>query len=482
MSRLRAGASVRQGRQIGERRIAAAPPKEGTQMRDDVLAATAMLCLGAGAASAQGDLMIPIGEGVYDWESYEAFAAENDFTGERLTITGAGTGEDATRQENVFAYFAEATGADVSYSGSDSFEQDIVISVTAGTPPNIALFPQPGLARDMARQGALVPLDDATRQWFIDHWAAGESWADLATYEGPDDAEHLYGVFFGTDVKSLVWYSPEAFEESGYEIPETMEDLKALTEQIVADGGTPWCIGLGAGAGTGWPATDWVEDMMLRLHPPEVYDQWVTNEIPFDDPRVIEAIEEYGWFATTDEFVVGGADAVATADFRDSPAGLFEFPPECYMHKQASFIPNFFPEGTVVGEDVDFFYFPAWESKDLGTPVLGSGGIVTITNDTPVARAFIEFLKTPIAHELFMSQGNWHTPFLEANPDAYANDVQRALGEILTSATTFRFDGSDLMPGEIGTSAFWTAMVDYTTGASAEQAAGAVQSRWDSIQ
>jgi alpha-glucoside transport system substrate-binding protein len=450
-------------------------------MRREICAGAAALALGAGAACAQ-ELMIPIGEGVYNWDSYQAFADANDFTGERLTISGAGTGEDDTRQNNVFAYFAEATGAEVAYSGSDSFEQDIVISVSANSPPNIALFPQPGLAKDMARQGALVPLDDSVRQWYIDNWAAGESWADLATYEGPDGEDHIYGVFYGADVKSLVWYSPEAFDEMGYEVPETMEDLKALTEQIVEDGGTPWCIGLGAGAGTGWPATDWVEDMMLRLHQPEVYDQWVANEIPFDDPQVIEAIEEYGWFARNDDFVVGGANAVATADFRDSPAGLFSFPPVCYLHKQASFIPNFFPEGTVVGEDVDFFYFPAWESKDLGNPVLGSGGLVAITEDSPVAQAFIEFVKTPIAHELFMSQGNWHSPLLAANPEAYGTDIARAVGEILVNATTFRFDGSDLMPGEIGTSAFWTGMVDYTTGADAETVAAAIQDRWNAIR
>jgi alpha-glucoside transport system substrate-binding protein len=222
--------------------------------------------------------------------------------------------------------------------------------------------------------------------------------------------------------------------------------------------------------------------MMLRVADTATYDRWVTNEIPFDHPAVIEAIEEYGHFARNEAYVAGGADAVATIDFRDSPSGLFEFPPACNLHKQASFIPNFFPADVEMGLDVDFFYFPAYEGKDLGKPVLGSGGLVSITDDTPVARAFIEFLKTPIAHEVFMAQGQWLTPHLEANPEAYANETQRALGEILTSATTFRFDGSDLMPGEIGTSAFWTAMVDYTTGTSAEEAAASVQRRWDSIK
>ncbi|MBF9032354.1 extracellular solute-binding protein [Rhodobacterales bacterium HKCCE3408] len=439
------------------------------------------LCLIAGAATAQ-DLLHEPGTGPFSWDAYQAFADEYDFTGQTLVISGASTGEDKDKLERVFAYFTAATGAAVELSGSDSFEQDIVIGVQAGTTPDIAMFPQPGLAQDLAAQGNVVALGPETAAWYEEAFAAGPSWADLATFPGPDGEEHTYGMFFGTDVKSLVWYSPEAFDEMGYDIPETMEELIALSDQIVEDGGTPWCIGLGSGAATGWPATDWVEDMMLRTQPPEVYDQWVTNEIPFDDPRVVAAIEAYGQFALNPDYTPGGPEGVATEDFRDSPDGLFDFPPACYMHRQASFIPNFFPEGIEVGVDADFFYFPPFESADLGRPILGSGGLVTVMNDTPIAHAFIAFLQTPFAHEMAISQGQFLTPHLQANPDAYPSETQRALGEILTGATVFRFDGSDLMPGEIGTDAFWSAMVDYTTGTPAEDVAAAVQDRWSSIQ
>jgi alpha-glucoside transport system substrate-binding protein len=289
-------------------------------------------------------------------------------------------------------------------------------------------------------------------------------------------------MFYRVDVKSLVWFSPIAFDESGYEIPETMEELKELTQQIVDDGGTPWCIGLGSGAATGWPATDWVEDMMLRTQSPADYDAWVANELKFDDPKVVAAIDEFGWFARNDDYVSGGASSVATTDFRDSPAGLFTIPAECYMHRQASFIPAFFPEGTVVGEDVDFFYFPAYAEKDLGKPVLGAGTLFGITKPSEATTAMIEFLKTPIAHELWMGQGGFLTAHAGVNLDTYAEDSLRAQGEILGSATTFRFDASDLMPSEIGAGAFWSGMVDYVTGTSAEEVATGIQARWDSIQ
>ncbi|MCV3273382.1 ABC transporter substrate-binding protein [Roseobacter sinensis] len=442
---------------------------------------TTALTLVATAASTQ-DLLHAPGTGPFTWSAYEAFAEGNDFAGQTLRIAGASTGEDKTKLENVFAYFSAATGAEIALSGSDSFEQDITIGVQAGTVPDIAMFPQPGLVQDLARAGAIVPLAPEVAGWYEENYAAGASWASLATFAGPDGDERTYGMFFGTDVKSLVWYSPDAFDEMGYEVPDTMEDLIALSDLIVENGGTPWCIGLGSGAATGWPATDWVEEIMLRTQPPEVYDQWVANEIPFDDPRVITAIETFGQFALNEAYTPQGPQGVASEDFRDSPDGLFTLPPTCYMHRQASFIPTFFPEGAEVGVDVDFFYFPAYESADLGRPILGSGGLITVMKDSALAQAFIAFLQTPFAHEIAISQGQFLTPHLKANSEAYPSETQAALGEILTGATVFRFDGSDLMPGEIGTDAFWTAMVDYVTGTSAADAASAVQTRWSSIR
>lgn len=446
--------------------------------------AHAGIALAALAASATGaqELIYASGTAPFSWDAYEAFAAAHDYEGEVLVVTGASTGPDKDKLDNVFRYFEVATGADVRLSGSESFEQDIVISVQAGSKPDIAMFPQPGLARDLAGRGAIAPLGPETAAWFRETFAAGSSWADLATFAGADGQSRIYGMFFGTDVKSLVWYSPTTFAELGYEVPETLEELQSLTRQIVDDGGTPWCIGLAAGAATGWPATDWVEDMILRTQPPEFYDRWVAHEIPFDHSGVVAAIEEYGWFARNEAFTPSGPAGVVSTDFRESPDGLFEFPPECLLHKQASFIPNFFPDGVEVGRDVDFFYFPAFAGKDLGRPVLGSGGLISVMNDSPAAHGFIEFLKTPFAHEVAVSQGQFLTPHLQADPDAYPSQTQRELGEILTGATVFRFDGSDLMPGEVGTDAFWTAMIDYTKGESAAAVAADIEARWSGLR
>lgn len=442
------------------------------------LRGAAALALSAGLAYADGHQPFAIGDGDFNWDSYTAFADAHDLSGQTLTITGPWTGLDAENVEKVLSYFESATGAEVQYSGSDSFEQDIVISTRAGSAPNIAVFPQPGLAADLAAQGLLTPLPEGTAEWVAENYAAGSSWVNLGTYAGKDGADALYGFFYKVDVKSLVWYSPESFDEMGYDIPKTMEELKTLTDQIVEDGGTPWCIGLGSGAATGWPATDWVEDMMLRTQTPADYDAWVANDMKFDDPKVIAAIEEFGHFARNADYVQGGPEAVASTDFRDSPAGLFSIPPTCYMHRQASFIPTFFPEDA----EADFFYFPSYGEKDLGRPVLGAGTLWAMTDPSEAANALIDYLKTPIAHETWMALSGFLTPHSGVNSALYSTETNKALGDVLLGATTFRFDASDLMPGEIGAGAFWTGMVDYVTGESAEDVATGIQERWDAIQ
>lgn len=453
-------------------------------MKRLLLAGVAALCLGVTGVAAADLKFAPGADSKFNWKSYEDFKkSHSDIKGQSLTIFGPWRGDDEKLFRSVLAYFNDATGANVQYSSSENYEQQIVIDTQAGSPPNIAILPQPGLLQDLASKGFLVPLGQDTGKWVEENYGAGKSWVQLGTYKGKDGKDAFFAFPYKADLKSLVWYVPENFEEAGYKVPKTMEELFKLSDQIVKDGGTPWCIGLGSGGATGWPATDWVEDLMLRMNTPETYDGWVNNTVKFNDPKVVSVIEEFGKFAKNDKYVSGGVAAVASTDFRDSPKGLFDIPPKCYLHHQASFIPTFFPEGTKLGTDADFFYMPTFASKpELGTPVLGAGTLVTITKDSPAARAFIDFLKTPIAHEVWMAQSGFLTPYKGVKTEAYANDALKKQGEILTTATTFRFDGSDLMPGKIGAGAFWTGMVDFVGGKSAQQVGDEIQKAWDGLK
>ncbi len=452
-------------------------------MKKILLLSAALAALSIAGSATAAELKYKPGEDAkFTWANFDEMK-KMDLKGETLTIFGPWRGDDEAHVQVVLEYFRQATGADVKYSSSENYEQQVVIDTQAGSPANISVLPQPGLIADLAAKGLLTPLTDDDKKWMADNYGAGQSWVDIGTANDKDGKPQFFGFSYKTDVKSLVWYSPENFKDAGYEVPATMEDLMKLSEKIAADGGKPWCIGLGSGGATGWPATDWIEDIMLRTQKPEVYDGWVKNEVKFNDPAVVGALDIFGSIAKNDAWVDGGAAGVAATDFRDSPKGLFSSPPKCYLHHQASFIPSFFPEGTKVGKDVDFFYFPTFAAKaDLGKPVLGAGTLFTITKDSKAARAFIEFLKMPLAHEVWMADGGFLTPLKSANPAAYGSDAARKQGDIMATATTFRFDGSDLMPGKIGAGAFWTGMVDFVGGKSSKDTADAIQKAWDELK
>jgi alpha-glucoside transport system substrate-binding protein len=441
----------------------------------------AALALAVMPVAAQDDLPFAIGEGDFHWEDLETLEGL-DFSGQEITVLTTWPGEEARALEDVFAYFEHATGATVNHLGSDSVEQQIVIDCAAGSPADIVGLYQPGLIKELAASGCLAPLDESIESAILENYAAGQSWVNLGSATDANGEEHLYGLIYRSDLKSLVWYVPDEFANAGYEVPTTMEELLALSEQIAADGTAPWCIGIASGGATGWPATDWVEDLLIRTQPQEVYDGWTSNEIPFNDERIVAAIELFGTFAKNDAWVAGGAASVGTTDFRDSPLGLIAVPPTCYLHRQGSFASGYFPEGTEIGVDVEFFYFPAFAEPDLGQPVMGNGNFFTKTNDREAVDALMAFLTTPLSQEIWMAQGGFLTANVGVNTDLYASDVQRVQGDILLSATTFVFDGSDLMPGAIGTSAFWTGMVDFVSGASAQEVADNIQAAWDAIK
>ncbi len=433
------------------------------------------------SALANSTLVFTPGEGNFNWDAYDALAS-TDLRGNTVTVLGPWVGPEQEAIENVLAYFADATGADVRYTGSDTVAEQAMRDAEMNKAAHISIFPQPSLAADMAKRGFLAPLGAETEAWVNQHYAAGQSWADLGSFADADGNDTLYGFFYNVDVKSLVWYSPAAFDDAGYSVPTTLDELKALSDRIVSDGDTPWCMGIGDGDATGWPATDWVSELMLRSQPPEIYDQWVTNELAFDDPAVIAALNAYGEFARTDGYVAGGADAIASTDYQDSPNGLFDLPPTCYLYRHASSKADVVPDGAEFGVDADIFYLPASTDVDLGTPVLAAGALFTLTHDSDAARALMEFLKKPIAHEIGMAQGDFLSPHNGSNPALYPDALQRKRAETLLGATTIRFSASDLMPAAIGEGTFRTGMVDFTQGAPTDEVATAIQKHWDALQ
>lgn len=388
-------------------------------------------------------------------------ARAGEFSGTVVTMSGPFTDEDAVKFDNSIQAFEEETGIDIQYEGTKEFEATISVRVDAGDAPDVVDFPQPGLLANFVRDGKVIDLSS-----FLDAEKLkanyNQSWLDMAMMEGPD-GPIMAGVWNRVNGKSLVWYPKDDFDAAGYEIPETWDELIALSDQIVADGDTPWCIGIESGAATGWPATDWLEEIMLRTTSLENYDAWTTGALPFSSPEVKNATEVMSELWLNDDYVYGGRASIVSTFFGDAPTPMFDDPPKCWMHKQGNFITSFFPEGSEAGVDYDFFYLPPIDEQ-YGKPVLVAGDIYAMFNDRPEVRAVIEYFTLGESVQGWVQSGGAISPHLDSSLDWYTNDVDRGVAEIILNATSVRFDGSDLMPGEVGSGSFWKGMTDYISG------------------
>ncbi len=408
-----------------------------------------------------------------------------DVSGTEVSVFAAPTGDEGASIQATFDVYNEATDSTVTYEGSDSFEEQLRIRVDGGNPPDVAITPQPGSICEFADNGDLVSLEDMGFDIAALESAHGAYFIGLGECA---DGNH-YAIPSNANYKSIIWYNKPAFEAGGYEIPTTWDELVALSEQIAADGITPWCIGLGSDAATGWPGTDWMEDIMVRTAGADVYNQWVNHDIPFTDPAVVNAFDTLAEIWMQDGWVLGGIDGVAAIDFRDAPDPMFNEPPSCMLHRQASFIANFFPDGVEAGTDADFFDFPAID-ESLPPAAMGGGELMIVFNDRPEVRALVQAYSEPALQCVQASPKGHGVAGIErisanANTDldCYESDTVRRQAEAVSQALAqngFVFDASDLMPSAVGQGSFWTGMVDWTRGSSTAEVTEAIEASWPS--
>ncbi len=402
-------------------------------------------------------------------------ALKGEYKGKKVTMYGPFVDADEQKFNASIKAFEDATGIDIAYEGSKEFEATINVRVNGGNAPDIADFPQPGLLETFAKAGKVVDVSTFMDADYMKKQYK-QSWLDMAQMAGPDK-DITAGVWARSSVKSLVWYNKKAFDEAGYTVPKTWDEMMKLTEQIAADGDPAWSIGIESGAATGWPATDWVEDIMLRTTTPENYDKWVKGELPFTDPIVKNAVEKMSQIWFNKDYVYGGRSSIATTNFGDAIAPLFTNPPKAWLHRQAGFITSFIPEG-VKPEDYDWFPFPSIDAQ-YGTPALISGDIYAMFNDRPEVRAVMEFFTTAESLQSWIKSGGVTPPMNGTPDDWFANEQERRMSEFVQTAKTIRFDGSDLMPGSVGAGTFWKGMTDYVSGtANLDQAMQEIQAGW----
>jgi alpha-glucoside transport system substrate-binding protein len=392
--------------------------------------------------------------------------------GKVVTVMGAFVDQEDVRFNEAMKAFEQRTGIDVQYEGTKEFETLIFVRAEGGNPPDVAAVPQPGMMNNFAERGSITPLWPEIISVIKKNYAP--VWLELGSYKGK-----AYGVFHRVNMKSLVWYPKKAWNNAGLTTPTTWEELEALEQKAIGMGTVPWTVGFESGAATGWVGTDWVEDIMLRTAGPQVYDQWVKHEIPFNDPRVKKAVEIMGKRLRDPKYVYGGPQYVLTTNFGDAPNIMFDNPPKAWMHKQGNFVTGFFPDRIQANllEEVGLFGFPEIDPQ-WGTPALGGGDQFIIFNDRPEVRQFMEYLATWESAKSWASAGGALFPYKTQDLNAYGSELERAQAELLLNAKVFRFDASDLMPAEVGAGTFWTGMVDYVSGVSADKVLAEIENSW----
>ncbi|MET0783317.1 ABC transporter substrate-binding protein [Orlajensenia leifsoniae] len=404
------------------------------------------------------------------YESYGSFDS-----GTEVSVYGTISDTEADLLNESWKDFETCTGIDVKYEPSKEFETQINVRAQGGNPPDIAIFPQPGLFAAQVDGGYIkkpsqAVVDNATKFW-------SEDWQKYGTVN-----DEIWGAPLMASVKGYVWYSPATFEENGWEVPTTLDELATLTADIQKSGAVdkPWCVGFASGDATGWPGTDWVEDFVLREQGPDVYDQWVTNEVKFTDPKIQGAFDSVGDYIRNPDYVnggLGGVDSIATTEFGD--AGLPILDGTCALHHQATFYEGFWPEGTTVAEDGDVWAFLLPGTEAGASAVTGGGEIVGKYRDADEVDAL----------QTYLSTDTWANNRVKLGGVISANnglDPENASSELLKTAvatlqdpnTTFRFDASDLMPGAVGAGSFWKGMVDWIGGKSTADTTTFIQDSW----
>ena len=415
------------------------------------------------------------GEGKAECEGLTSYG---DLTGKKVKVYTSIVAPEDKPHKDSYKLFTDCTGAEVVYEGSKEFEAQLVVRVKSGNPPDIAYVPQPGLLKTLVTDTKKVveapkAVSDNTDEFF------GEDWKSYGTVDGK-----FYAAPLGANVKSFVWYSPKMFKKNGWEIPKTWDDMMKLSDTIAATGIKPWCAGIGSGDATGWPATDWLEDAILRDAGPDVYNEWVEHKIPFNDPKIAESLDRVGAILKNDKYVNGGigdVKSIATTIFQEG--GLPILDGKCAMHRQASFYAANWPKGTDVSEQGDAFafYLPT-VSDQFGDPVLGGGEFVAAFSDRPEVQAFQTYLSSDTwANEKAKAtpDGGWVSANKGLNVENLASPIDKLSAETLQNKdAVFRFDGSDQRPGAVGAGSFWKQMTAWITGQSTKETLDNIEASW----
>jgi alpha-glucoside transport system substrate-binding protein len=376
--------------------------------------------------------------------------------GGTVSVLAVWGGQELEVFKEMVKPFEQQTGIKVQYEGTRDINAVLTTRVQAGNPPDVAVMPGPGQMAQFAKQGKLVDLGTVLDMTAIhDQYAQG--WLDMGTVDGK-----LVGVFAKVAIKGLVWYDPKVLKSMGIDIPSTWDQMMQISTKLAGEGKTPWSVGLESGAASGWPGTDWLENIFLRLYGPDKYKSWYEGKLAWTSPEMKKTWETWGQIVANPKMIYGGKQYVLSTNFGQAEAPLFTSPPEAYFHMQASFLQGFiakqFPS-LQAGTDYNFFGFPAIDPQ-YSKSLEAGGDLVGMFNDTPQARAFIQYLTTPEAQSYWTSGSGALSANRKVSLVFYPDVLSKTAAKILQGAEIVVFDASDMMPNQMNNE-FWSQILNY---------------------
>ncbi|REJ05888.1 carbohydrate ABC transporter substrate-binding protein [Microbacterium bovistercoris] len=408
---------------------------------------------------------------------------DGSLEGATVQISGGITGTEADALQKSFEKFTEDTGVEVVYTGDKGFEGNIVTKVAGGSAPDIAIVPQPGLFRSLVETGEVAEGSDEVAANVDKYWAP--AWKDYGSVDGT-----FYAAPMLANLKGYIYYSPASFKEWGVEIPTTWEELLELTATIQEKTGEPpWCAGFSSEAASGWPGTDWIEDLVLRQSGEEVYNDWAAGDVEFTDPKIESAFDEVAKILLDPKYVnagFGDVKSINSTAFGD-PIAAAVAEGKCALTHQASFLTaNFLAVETADGEtpevaedgDVYAFLMPGFEGQPFS--VSGGGEFVTTFSDDAATRAVAEYMSTPEWADERVKLGGAISANSGADPSlASSKFLTDAMTIVQDPETVFGYDASDLMPATVGSGSFWRGMVDWIDGKPTTQVLSDIQAGYE---
>jgi alpha-glucoside transport system substrate-binding protein len=391
-----------------------------------------------------------------------------------ITVLGSWTGDEQSGFLAMVRGFEKKYGIRVDYTGTRAADAVLSTDLKDGNPPDLAVLATPGELHQYANEGLLAPINGALD---LKTMASqyGPGWLKLMQAAGPHGARHYYAIFVKAALKSVIWYDPKRFPASDLGVLTspglTWSQLTSLTKRLQAGGTSQWCMGMEDSSNSGWPGTDWIEDILLHQAGPQVYEQWVAGTLPWTSAPVRQAWQTFGQVADTPGLVYGGTAADLVTNYGTAGQPLFTSPPGCYLDHEASFITAFYTQDKLGSSahgahpapkaDFDFIPFPPITSAAQGSEEV-AGDLLGMFRDSSAARKLIAYLTTPQAQEAWISRaGSGAISVNRLVPlSDYPDPVSRELARNLTRAVNVQFDASDSMP-PVMESAFNNAVLEY---------------------